>query len=534
MTEKKKDGLWDRTKDVATTYTGTFIVIMILNQLLFFGFCLNPICIIAAMPHVLLITVFVGSIINKIGGWGERGLAKKTMNTIGKKLDDIGETIGSASEETLESTIKLRDTQCKEHLQFTIDGLRKLQERQAKYKDEGNEIPETLKESIAEFKESIAELQTEIEHTQKESEGSKDGTPIPDQEFTEALSEIRIDENLDKEKQSKVERDKLIDKKIENVKAKLASRAKDRTKDVEFKDDERNARKILIKLNEYSKKGNDKEPFKSIKLSAEQGNAEAQNNLGKMYQFGIRVSQDYKEAIKWFRKAAKQGDADAQCNLGSICHEGVGYSQNYGEAFEWFKKSAEQGHSRSQWKLAAAYEFGQGVSQNDWEALKWYKKSVEQGNASAQFLLGLAYDGGQIVSQNDWEALKWYKKSAKQGDEYLATESNKRISHLIKKISHESNKPKNESTDLISTTKPDDPRLIKLPKENLPEAWAHGKPWTFTLDSELATDWESGMELLPILKKYGRTPRAIFARLCLLGELSEELNPYGMDSFKRK
>ena len=106
MTEKKKAGLWERTKDVATTYTGTFIVIMILNQLLFFGFCLNPICIIAAMPHVLLITVFVGSIINKIGGWGERGLAKKTLNTVGKKLDDIGETIGSASEEILESTIK--------------------------------------------------------------------------------------------------------------------------------------------------------------------------------------------------------------------------------------------------------------------------------------------------------------------------------------------------------------------------------------------------------------------------------------------
>ena len=106
MTEKKKAGLWDRTKDVATTYTGTFIVVMFLNQLLFFGFCLNPICIIAAMPHVLLITVFVGSIINKIGGWGERGLAKKTLNTVGKKLDDIGETIGSASEEILESLKK--------------------------------------------------------------------------------------------------------------------------------------------------------------------------------------------------------------------------------------------------------------------------------------------------------------------------------------------------------------------------------------------------------------------------------------------
>ena len=63
--------LWERTKSVAKMYTGTFIVVMVLNQLLFFGFCLNPICLIAAMPHVLLITVFIGSWLNKESGWGD-------------------------------------------------------------------------------------------------------------------------------------------------------------------------------------------------------------------------------------------------------------------------------------------------------------------------------------------------------------------------------------------------------------------------------------------------------------------------------
>ncbi|MBU2981041.1 hypothetical protein KO498_04365 [Lentibacter algarum] len=63
--------LWERTKTVAATYTGTFIVVMFLNQLLFFGLCLNPICLVAAMPHVLLITVAVGSWLNKIGNWGK-------------------------------------------------------------------------------------------------------------------------------------------------------------------------------------------------------------------------------------------------------------------------------------------------------------------------------------------------------------------------------------------------------------------------------------------------------------------------------
>jgi len=57
--------LSERTKEVASMYTGTFVVVMILNQLLFFGFCLNPVCLIAAMPHVLLITVVIGTWLNK-------------------------------------------------------------------------------------------------------------------------------------------------------------------------------------------------------------------------------------------------------------------------------------------------------------------------------------------------------------------------------------------------------------------------------------------------------------------------------------
>jgi len=53
--------LYIKTKEVAAVYTGIFIVVMFLNQLLFFGLCLNPICLIAAMPHVLFITVALGT-----------------------------------------------------------------------------------------------------------------------------------------------------------------------------------------------------------------------------------------------------------------------------------------------------------------------------------------------------------------------------------------------------------------------------------------------------------------------------------------
>ena len=39
--------------------------------------------------------------------------------------------------------------------------------------------------------------------------------------------------------------------------------------------------------------------FKSLKASAEKGNAMAQNSLGLMYDKGEGMEQDFKEAVKW-------------------------------------------------------------------------------------------------------------------------------------------------------------------------------------------------------------------------------------------
>ena len=56
--------------------------------------------------------------------------------------------------------------------------------------------------------------------------------------------------------------------------------------------------------------------FKETLQAAEQGNADAQFNLGVMYDTGQGVRQDYAQAVQWYRKAAEQGLADAQYNLG--------------------------------------------------------------------------------------------------------------------------------------------------------------------------------------------------------------------------
>ena len=79
--------------------------------------------------------------------------------------------------------------------------------------------------------------------------------------------------------------------------------------------------------------------------AAEQGHAEAQHNLGVMYQHGRGVDVNYKKAIEWYEKAAEQGDADAQYNLGVMYDHGQGVDVNYKKAIEWYEKAAEQGHA---------------------------------------------------------------------------------------------------------------------------------------------------------------------------------------------
>src|SRR5262249_3703626 len=51
---------------------------------------------------------------------------------------------------------------------------------------------------------------------------------------------------------------------------------------------------------------------------AEQGNAQAQNQVGNMFYDGKGVAQDYKEAVRWYRLAAEQGYGSAQYLLGSM------------------------------------------------------------------------------------------------------------------------------------------------------------------------------------------------------------------------
>jgi TPR repeat protein len=58
----------------------------------------------------------------------------------------------------------------------------------------------------------------------------------------------------------------------------------------------------------------------------------------------ITGEMDDKEEVKWFRRDADQGDAEAQFNLGVMYHRGRGVLKDYVAAYAWFCISAFNGH----------------------------------------------------------------------------------------------------------------------------------------------------------------------------------------------
>jgi TPR repeat protein len=208
---------------------------------------------------------------------------------------------------------------------------------------------------------------------------------------------------------------------------------------------------------------------RELKPLAEQGDADAQFNLGSLYYQGWGVPQDYKEAVKWLRKAAEQNHIFAQTSLGTVYYDGVQgvIEKDYPQSLMWFifaaaqgdreamefrdsmadrmtpsqiveaqklarefkpqnvytktlqefKALAEQGDVAAQFKVGLIYYLGQGVPRDYLEALNWFKKAALQGHPLALYNVGYMYEKGEGATQDYVEAAEQYRQAAVRGNQ---------------------------------------------------------------------------------------------------------------------
>ena len=79
--------------------------------------------------------------------------------------------------------------------------------------------------------------------------------------------------------------------------------------------------------------------FKSLKALAEEGDAEAQNQLANRYYWGKGVNVDKAHSFKWASRSAKQNNPKAKVRLAWLYYEGGGVPQDTIKAQALFKES---------------------------------------------------------------------------------------------------------------------------------------------------------------------------------------------------
>jgi TPR repeat protein len=80
---------------------------------------------------------------------------------------------------------------------------------------------------------------------------------------------------------------------------------------------------------------------KWLRLTADQGDARAEDRLGWIYYRGNGVPQTYAEAARWFRRGAEHGNPDAMTRLGNLYRDGGGVNRDLAEGRKWINRASE-------------------------------------------------------------------------------------------------------------------------------------------------------------------------------------------------
>lgn len=133
---------------------------------------------------------------------------------------------------------------------------------------------------------------------------------------------------------------------------------------------------------------------------------------------GPETLRNPQQALAWFRKAADQGYVPAQVEIGKMYEQGNGISQNYHRAMEWFQLAARLSNNKeAHFHIAEGYFRGHGVPQDYGAAVPYYMTAAKQGHPIAQFIIGSMYEAGWGVEKDPIQAWYWYKRCEKHADE---------------------------------------------------------------------------------------------------------------------
>ena len=120
---------------------------------------------------------------------------------------------------------------------------------------------------------------------------------------------------------------------------------------------------------------------------------------------------DYARAVAIWRPLAENGDADAEFNLGQAYRLGRGVKIDLGSAQTWLERAASQGHVDAQTTLGLLLF----VNGNQTYGARWLKQAAEKGEARAMLIFGTALFNGDGVPQDRVLGYAYVSRASAQG-----------------------------------------------------------------------------------------------------------------------
>ncbi len=152
-----------------------------------------------------------------------------------------------------------------------------------------------------------------------------------------------------------------------------------------------------------------------------------------MYEKGLGVDNDDREALKWYRKAAEKNHAQAQYHLGNMYENGRGVAEDLNEAKSWYRKAANQKHEKAAvalTRLATESSQAKGGGAKSMPAASTGSKGGK--NDRAEFMKQYHKAEGLVENARDTEELKEIERQlALGGDEGAAK---KKLERLLKRL----------------------------------------------------------------------------------------------------
>ena len=205
------------------------------------------------------------------------------------------------------------------------------------------------------------------------------------------------------------------------------------------------------------------EAKKLFKLAADQGHDNAGQRLA-LYENAD--SGEESVVLEWYLPAAEEGDMEAQYNLGFMYETGWGVGIDEKMAANWYKEASDLQHDMAQLRLGMMYVVGSGVAKDVDQGVELLRLAAENGNRVAEVLVQEVFDNDDARELDVDRIIRGLRRSVDDGEQQALNTLNTSLDRARRRIKRERREVATESVvrQTAKTTKKEKPSTLASEK----------------------------------------------------------------------